>query len=65
MVGEEVGEVRRAAAVLGVSAVAGLTTTLGWTSVISYRNCSLALFLCLALLVRKIIDMNMWNLIRP
>ena len=35
MVGEEVGEVRRAAAVLGVSAVAGLITTLVWTSVIS------------------------------
>ena len=42
--GEELGEVGRAAAVLGVSAVAGLTTTLVWTSVISSLNCRLALF---------------------
>ena len=64
-VGEEVGKVGGAVAVLGGSAVTGLITALVWTSVISSRNCSLALFLCLALLVRNIIDMNMWNLIRP
>ena len=43
--GEEVGEFGRAAAVLGVSAVAGLITTLVWTFVISSGNCRLALFL--------------------
>ena len=43
--GEEVGKVGGAVAVLGGSAVTGLITALVWTSVISSRNCRLAPFL--------------------